>query len=152
MNEASSKIHPLLIRPLDANHMFSLLPTQSKWILLDNSLRAIMLLLLPGLWAAAENDCEHLHSCSGTLRTLSRYQPDGTDYVQFVWDSFSVPAGRAGTETRWPGGYGPQMAYLGGDIVNFRVSICKTMPDALGLHGLNRPPTEISRRAASQFR
>lgn len=76
---------------------------------------------------------EQAHDGSGTLLTSSRYQPNGTDYDQFVWDSFSVPTAQAVTEIRWRGGYNPQMAYWGGDIVNFRVSIYESTP------GLSQP-------------
>jgi len=43
-------------------------------------------------------------------------------------DSFSVPTAQAVTEIRWRGGYDPNMAYWGGDIVNFRVSIYESTP------------------------
>lgn len=76
---------------------------------------------------------EQAHNGSGTLLSSSRYQPNGTDYDQFVWDSFSVPTAQAVTEIRWRGGYDPQMAYWGGDIVNFRVSIYESTP------GLSQP-------------
>ena len=76
---------------------------------------------------------EQPHNGTGTLLTSSRYQPNGTDYDQFVWDSFSVPSAQAVTEIRWRGGYDPQMAYWGGDIVNFRVSIYESTP------GLSQP-------------
>ena len=55
-------------------------------------------------------------------------QPNGTDYDHYVWDSFSVPTAQAVTEIRWRGGYDPNMAYWGGDIVNFRVSIYESTP------------------------
>jgi hypothetical protein len=73
------------------------------------------------------------HNDTGTLLTSSRYQPNGTDYDQFVWDSFSVSTAQAVTEIRWRGGYNPQMAYWGGDIVNFHVSIYESTP------GLSQP-------------
>lgn len=76
---------------------------------------------------------EQSHDDSGALRTSSRYQPNGTDYDQFVWDSFSVPTAQAVTEIRWRGGYDPQMSYWGGDIVNFHVSIYESTP------GLSQP-------------
>lgn len=76
---------------------------------------------------------EQPHDSTGVLRMSSRYQPNGTDYDQFVWDSFSVPTAQAVTEIRWRGGYDPQMAYWGGDIVNFRVCIYESTP------GLSQP-------------
>jgi uncharacterized repeat protein (TIGR02543 family) len=92
-----------------------------------------LLLLLTALCAQAGVVFEQPHDGSGSLRTSSRYQPNGTDYDQFVWDSFSVPTAQAVTEIRWRGGYDPQMAYWGGDIVNFRVSIYESTP------GLSQP-------------
>jgi hypothetical protein len=94
----------------------------------------ISLLILISTFAAhAGVVFEQPHNGSGALRTSSRYQPNGTDYDQFVWDSFSVPTAQAVTEIRWRGGYDPQMAYWGGNIVNFRVSIYESTP------GLSQP-------------
>ncbi len=90
-------------------------------------------LFLTALCAQAGVVYEQSHNGSGSLRTSSRYQPNGTDYDQFVWDSFIVPTAQAVTEIRWRGGYDPQMAYWGGDIVNFRVSIYESTP------GLSQP-------------
>lgn len=73
------------------------------------------------------------HNGTGALLASSRYQPNGTDYDQWVWDSFSVPMAQAVTEIRWRGGYDPQMAYWGGNIVNFKVSIYESTP------GLSQP-------------
>jgi len=44
---------------------------------------------------------EQAHTGTGSLLTSSRYQPNGTDYDQFVRDSFSVPTAQAGTEVPW---------------------------------------------------
>ena len=76
---------------------------------------------------------QQAHTGSGALLMSSRYQPNGTDYDQFVWDSFSVPTAQALTEIRWRGGYDPNMAYWAGDIVNFHVSIYESTP------GLSQP-------------
>ena len=92
-----------------------------------------LLLLVTALCAQAGVVFDQPHDGSGALRTSSRYQPNGTDYDQFVWDSFSVPTAQAVTEIRWRGGYDPQMAYWGGNIVNFRVSIYESTP------GLSQP-------------
>lgn len=93
----------------------------------------VIFLLLTALAAQAGVVFEQPHDGSGALRMSSRYQPNGTDNDQFVWDSFSVPTAQAVTEIRWRGGYDPQMAYWGGDIVNFRVSIYESTP------GLSQP-------------
>ena len=68
------------------------------------------------------------HAGSGTLLMSSRYAPNGTDYDQYVWDSFMVTNAQAITEIHWRGGYNPEMAYWGGIIVNFRVSIYASTP------------------------
>lgn len=73
------------------------------------------------------------HDGSGTIRPSSRYAANGTDYDQFIWDSFSVSNAQAITEIRWRGGYQPDMAYWGGDILSFKVSIYESTP------GLSQP-------------
>lgn len=89
---------------------------------------AFALLLLSALCMQAGVVFEQPHAGSGALLMSSRYQPNGTDYDQWVWDSFSVPSAQAVTEIRWRGGYDPQMAYWGGDILTFRVSIYESTP------------------------
>ena len=98
-----------------------------------NLLLTIFLVLISTLWTRAGVVFEQPHTGTGALLTSSRYQPNGTDYDQFVWDSFSVPSAQALTEIRWRGGYLPEMAYWGGDILNFRVSIYESTP------GLSQP-------------
>lgn len=44
-----------------------------------------------------------------------------------------MPTAQAVTEIRWRGGYDPQMAYWGGNILNFKVSIYESTP------GLSQP-------------
>ncbi len=73
-----------------------------------------LFLFLVALGARAGVVFEQPHDGSGALLMSSRYQPNGTDYDQFVWDSFSVPTAQAVTEIRWRGGYDPGMAYWGG--------------------------------------
>jgi hypothetical protein len=96
-------------------------------------LLAALLLVLSILRLDAGVVFQQAHTGTGALLTSSRYQPNGTDYDQFVWDSFSVPTAQALTEIRWRGGYDPNMAYWAGDIVNFRVSIYESTP------GLSQP-------------
>lgn len=91
----------------------------------------LFLLSAPGVQAGVV--FEQPHNGTGALRMSSRYQPNGTDYDQFVWDSFTVSTAQAVTEIRWRGGYDPQMAYWGGDILNFRVAIYESTP------GLSQP-------------
>lgn len=96
-------------------------------------MKPLYALLLSAVAVHAGIVFEQPHDSTGVLRMSSRYQPNGTDYDQFVWDSFSVPTAQAVTEIRWRGGYDPQMAYWGGDIVNFRVCIYESTP------GLSQP-------------
>jgi hypothetical protein len=90
-------------------------------------------LLLSALDAQAGVVFEQAHDGSGTLHQSSRYQPNGTDYDQFVWDSFSVTSAQAVTEIRWRGGYNPGWSYWAGQIANFHVSIYASLP------GLSQP-------------
>ena len=71
---------------------------------------------------------EQPHDGGGTLHQSSRYQANGTDYDQFVWDAFSVPTAQAVTVIRWRGGYNPGWAYWDGQIANFHVSIYASTP------------------------
>ena len=95
-------------------------------------LTAILLTISPGM-AHAGVVFEQAHDGSGTLHQSSRYQANGTDYDQFVWDAFSMPTAQAVTEIRWRGGYNPGWAYWDGQIANFHVSIYASTP------GLSQP-------------
>ena len=90
-------------------------------------------LLITTLGSSAGIVFEQPHDGSGTLHHSSRYQPNGTDYDQFVWDAFSVPTAQAVTEIRWRGGYNPGWATFAGQIANFHVSIYGSIP------GLSQP-------------
>ncbi len=96
-------------------------------------MKPLFVLLFSVIAANAGIVFEQPHDGAGALRMSSRYQPNGSDYDQFVWDAFSVPTAQAVTEIRWRGGYDPQMAYWGGNIVNFRVCIYESTP------GLSQP-------------
>jgi Divergent InlB B-repeat domain len=99
------------------------------------TMKAILLscLVLTALHAQAGVVCEQPHDGSGTLHHSSRYQANGTDYDQYVWDSFSVTDAQAVTEIRWRGGYIPDWSYWAGQITNFRVCIYASLP------GLSQP-------------
>lgn len=92
------------------------------------TLLAAAALFVTALHSIAGVVFEQAHDGSGTLHHSSRYQPNGTDYDQFVWDSFSVPSAQAVTEIRWRGGYNPGWAYWDGQIANFHVSIYASIP------------------------
>ena len=97
-----------------------------------NTLTAFFLLITT-LGSSAGIVFEQPHDGSGTLHHSSRYQPNGTDYDQFVWDAFSVPTAQAVTEIRWRGGYNPGWATFAGQVANFHVSIYGSIP------GLSQP-------------
>lgn len=91
------------------------------------TLLSIALLLFSTLMTRAATVFEQAHDGSGSLHMSSRYQPNGTDYDQFVWDAFTLPSAQAVTEIRWRGGYDPNMSYWDGQIVNFHVSIYESI-------------------------
>jgi hypothetical protein len=71
-------------------------------------------------------------SPSGGLLQSSFWDPDGSDWDQFVWDSFTIGASQAITEVRWRGGYSYNGAQ-GGHVIGFNVSIYPSTP------GINEP-------------
>ncbi len=62
------------------------------------------------------------HNGSGTLYQSSWWEPDDSDYDQWVWDSFTLANSRAITEVAWRGGYQYGGQYTG-SIVDFTVAI-----------------------------
>lgn len=81
-----------------------------------------LLLLLPALAARATEIFSQPHNGTGTLHPASTMDPDGSDWDQFVWDSFEMPANQSITEIRWRGGFDPA-PWGGGPVVNFQVAI-----------------------------
>lgn len=73
--------------------------------------------------ARATQVFEQPHNGTGTIYHSSWIDPDGSNYDQFIWDSFTLPAGAAVTELRWRGGYDPDYAYWDGPVLNFTVAI-----------------------------
>jgi len=53
------------------------------------------------------------HSC--------RWDPDGSDWDQYVWDNFRLTAGARITEIRWRGAYDPTYNGSGGPVRDFRI-------------------------------
>ena len=49
--------------------------------------------------------------------------PDGSDWDQWVWDSFILPSTQAITEIQWRGGFDPAYLGSGGPVINFTVAI-----------------------------
>jgi hypothetical protein len=60
---------------------------------------------------------------NGKLLLSAWLDPDGSDYDQYVWDSFILPAGGTITEIHWYGVYDPSRFGRGKPVVDFRVSI-----------------------------
>lgn len=76
------------------------------------------------------------HTGSGTLYQSSWWEPDDSDWDQWVWDNFTLDASAALTEITWRGGYIYGGTYTG-TIVDFTVAIypsaaADTEPDVAG--------------------
>lgn len=63
------------------------------------------------------------HNGSNTLYHSSWMDPDGSDWDQWVWDSFILPSTHQITEIQWRGGFDPSYGGSGGAVVNFTVGI-----------------------------
>jgi hypothetical protein len=57
----------------------------------------------------------------GGIVASSWWQPDGSDWDQYVWDSFSFPTSQNITEINWRGGR--QVGGVGGPVVDFAIAI-----------------------------
>jgi hypothetical protein len=60
---------------------------------------------------------------NGKLLLSSRLDPDGSDYDEFIWDDFLLPAGGTITAIDWYGGYDPLKFGKGGPVMDFTVRI-----------------------------
>jgi hypothetical protein len=65
---------------------------------------------------------------NGKLLLSAWLDPDGSDYDQYVWDSFILPEGGTITEIDWYGVYDPSRFGRGKPVVDFRVSIYPSTP------------------------
>ncbi|MBI3852011.1 MAG: hypothetical protein HY298_17270 [Verrucomicrobia bacterium] len=63
------------------------------------------------------------HNGSGTLYQSSWWDPDGSDYDQYVWDGFSLATTQTITEIHWRGGFDPTHFGMGGPVIDFTVEI-----------------------------
>lgn len=63
------------------------------------------------------------HSLNNTLYHSSRTEPDGSDWDQWVWDSFILPSSQAITDIQWRGGFDPAYGGSGGPVIDFIVGI-----------------------------
>jgi hypothetical protein len=62
-------------------------------------------------------------SDGGALLQSSWWDPDGSDYDQYVWDDFTLPSAQAITAIAWRGGYDPTHFGMGGPVIDFTVEI-----------------------------
>jgi len=62
-------------------------------------------------------------SSSGTLYHSSWMDPDGSDWDQWVWDSFILPSTQAISEIQWRGGFDPAYLGSGGPVIDFTAAI-----------------------------
>jgi hypothetical protein len=60
---------------------------------------------------------------NGKLLLSSRRDPDGSDYDEYVWEDFMLPAGGTVSEIGWYGVYDPAKFGKGGPVLEFQVSI-----------------------------
>jgi hypothetical protein len=60
---------------------------------------------------------------NGRLLLSSRRDPDGSDYDEYVWEDFTLPAGGMVSEIGWYGVYDPAKFGKGGPVLDFQVSI-----------------------------
>jgi hypothetical protein len=75
-------------------------------------------------------------SAQGGLLPSARWDPDGSDYDAYVWDSFTLSSSQDIGEIAWRGGYDAAKARSGGKLIDFRVAIygsraANTQPDVV---------------------
>ncbi len=65
---------------------------------------------------------------NGKILLSAWLDPDGSDFDEYVWDSFILPAGGTITEIDWYGLYDPLKFGKGGPVLDFQVSIYPSIP------------------------
>jgi len=60
---------------------------------------------------------------AGLLIQSSWLDPDGSDFDQYIWEDFTLPADQSVTVVNWYGGYDPLKFGRGGPVTDFRVAI-----------------------------
>ena len=60
---------------------------------------------------------------TGVLLQSSWWDPNGSDYDQYVWDDFTLLATQVITEVQWRGGFDPAKSGSGGPVTDFSVAI-----------------------------
>jgi hypothetical protein len=90
-----------------------------------------LIVLLPLLWLRAEAAMAYAQPprLEGRMLQSSWWAPDGSDYDQTVWDSFTLKSDQTITEIGWRGGFDPAKAGSGGPVIDFKVRI---YPSAAG--------------------
>ncbi len=63
------------------------------------------------------------HAANDKLLQSSWWDPDGSDWDQYVWDNFTFPTAQTVTEMRWRGGYDPTRFGRGGSVLDFSIAI-----------------------------
>src|SRR5574341_464352 len=67
-------------------------------------------------------------SQSGVMYLSSRWDPNGSDFDQYVWDNFTLASNQEITEIRWRGGFDPAKFGSGGSVIDFVISIYASIP------------------------
>jgi hypothetical protein len=62
-------------------------------------------------------------NAAGGFYHSSRWDPDGSDWDQYVWDAFKLQQDSAITEIRWRGAFDPGYNGSGGAVRDFRIAI-----------------------------
>ena len=62
------------------------------------------------------------HVGTDKLLQSSWWDPDGSDWDQYVWDNFTFPTDQSVTEVHWRGGYDPTRFGRGGPVLEFSVA------------------------------
>jgi hypothetical protein len=78
-------------------------------------------------------------AASGALLQSSWWDPDGSDYDQYVWDAFVLGADAAITQIRWRGGYDPTRFGSGGPVIDFTIAIYPSIPAGIQPNVVNPP-------------
>ncbi len=79
------------------------------------------------------------HNLTGTLFQSSWWDPDGSDYDQYVWDDFTLNAPHDISEIRWRGGYDPTHFGMGGSVISFTVAIYPSIAAGIQPDVINPP-------------
>jgi hypothetical protein len=77
----------------------------------------------PGTSASASAVYSQPPSPSGGLLQSSWWDPDESNYDQYVWDNFTLQSTQIITEVHWRGGYDPAKFGSGGLVLDFTVAI-----------------------------